>query len=369
MSTTKYSIVLRNYAGTKYAEIVDFHDLLITKRVNQPGLVSFKLKSTHPDIGSLTDKDQVEIYRENDSMGVDRYVEFYGLLRYTAPSFTDHGMVLLRAPGQMHMLGWRNIAWYAGYADRSEFTSEKAETIMNTIVSFNCCAAATAGAGRERDGAIVGLSVEADGAAGETLDWACHGKNVLANLQDLAKVAGGDFKIVKTGAQTWEWRFLEGQLGTDRSATVIFSLLRGNMGNPINAFDRISEKTVAIVAGQGEGSDRAYVIRTGDDYHATNNNIESFVNASGQWSTTAGYEVAGDKKLADWKARSTFMFDVLQTPATVYGEVASGGHYEMGDLVLARYNDNEYTVKANGVTIDVPDVGTNETIKVEMANV
>jgi len=369
VSTTNFSIVLRNYAGTKYAEVVEYHNLSYTKRVNEPGLLHFDLKLAHPAVASLTDKDQVEVRRRNNDMGVSRYVDFYGLIRAVNRSYTDHDMVHIVAPGQMCMLGWRAVAWYAGYADRSDFTTEKGETIMNTTVSYNCCAAATVANGREREGATTGLSVEADGAAGNTLDWACHGKNVLTNLQDLAKVAGGDFALVKTGAQTWQYRFYTGQLGTDRSATVTFSVARGNMKNPMYAFDRVDERTVAVVGGQGEGSDRAYVVRTGDDYNASTNNIEGFVNASGQWSTTAGYQVAGDKWLSEQQARSTFTFDVAQTPACFYGQVASGGHYDMGDLVLARYGDNEYTVKITGVTVNVPDPGENEDIKLEMENV
>ena len=359
-----YSIVLRNYAGTKYAEISEFYHGGYTKRVNAPGILSFDLRVDQDPVASLADKDQVEVYRRNAGMGVARYCDFYGLIRAANRSYTDHDMVHIVVPGQMCMLGWRIVAWYAGYADRSDFTSEKAETIMNTIVSYNCCAAATVANGREREGAITGLSVEADGTAGNTLDWACHGKNVLANLQDLAKVAGGDFDLVKTGAQTWQYRYYETQLGTDRSATVIFSLARGNMARPLYTFDRVDERTVAVVGGQGEGSDREYVIRTGDDYNASTNNIEGFTNASGQWTTTAGYQVAGDKKLDEWQARSTFTFDVLQTEACFYGE-----HYFLGDKVLARYGGNEYTVKIVGVTIDVPDVGTNETIRLEMENV
>ena len=364
MSTTNFSIVLRNYAGTQYAEVVEYHNLRYTKRVNAPGLLQFDLKLAHPAVASLTDKDQVEIRRRNADMGVARYVDFYGLVRAVNRSYTDHDMVHIVAPGQMSMLGWRTVAWYAGYANRSAFTTAKAETIMNTIVSYNCCAAATVANGREREGAITGLSVEADGAAGNTLDSSCHMKNILVELQDLAKVAGGDFDLVRTGAQTWQYRYYEGQLGTDRSATVIFSLDWGNMANPLYTFDRIDEKTVAVVGGQGEADDRAYVIRTGDDYNASTNNIEGFINASGQWTTTAGYQAAGDKKLDEWQARSTFTFDVLQTPACFYAE-----HYFLGDKVTARFGGNEYTCKVSGVTINVPDSGENEDIKLEMENV
>jgi len=61
-------------------------------------------------------------------------------------------------------------------------------------------------------GAIGGLTVEADGTDGTTIDWFCAWDNLLENLQKCAKVGGGDFDVVKTSSTAWQYRFYTGNL-------------------------------------------------------------------------------------------------------------------------------------------------------------
>lgn len=360
--TASYKLRLHSAAGALVAEVTDFWELSYTKRVNAPGMLRFKLSADHAAVALLENRSQIEVHRRNQDLGIAWYCDFYGLYLDQHRTYTDRATFVANCPGQMWFLSTRIAAWYAKTADRTAFTSDPVETIMKTLVDYNACANATTGNGRLRDGAITGLSIQADGANGNTRDWNCAWRNLLATLQALALVGGGDFDLIKTAAQAWQFRWYTGQRGTDRSATVTFAMGRGNMANPHYRHNRIGEKTAAIVGGEGEESSRDVVIRTGADY-AAGNDVEVFIQATDR-STTAGYNAAGDKRLDELQARDTFGFDVVQTPACLYGDVTAGGHYELGDLVTARAFGIEETHKLVAVTITLRADG-NETIDLE----
>ena len=176
-------------------------------------------------------------------------------------------------------------------------------------------------------------------------------------------VFANDFDLVKTGATAYEFRWYTGQLGTDRSASVTFAMERGNMANPTYKETRLKEKTVACVYGQGQGSDRDYVTRTGTNYHVSDNNIELYVDARNvDFGDTSGLNAKGDLKLDELEARSAFKFDVLQAPATLYGV-----HYFLGDLVTAMnpFTGASYTLMVDQVTVDFNNT-KGEDITVDM---
>ena len=178
-------------------------------------------------------------------------------------------------------------------------------------------------------------------------------------------MAGGDFDLVKTAATTWEFRWYAGQLGTDRSASVILSVERGNMTDVVYDYDLASERTVAIVGGQGEAQDRSFVVRTGADYNATTNDAEVLVDAR-RFSTIAGLESAGDVVLGKSRAAVSFDYRVIQVPSTLYGL-----HYFLGDKVKAVTPlGTTVTQIVNGVSVTFQPGGDNpETIDPEMINV
>jgi len=361
--TTDYSLILRTGAGVKLAEIDDYTGLTYSKRVNEPGLCQFTINADDVNATALaTTNAQIEVWRSNAAMGLTRSADFYGLVRYVRRYYAERDVLEVRAVGQLSMLGWRTVAWHANTDNRSSFTSEKGETVMKALVTYNAASSATVANGRLREGAITGVSVAADGAAGSTIDWFCSYDNLLTTLQDCAKVAGGDFDLIRTGAATWEFRWYTGQRGTDRSATVFFSLGAGNMADPDYTIDRIDERTVAIVGGQGEGAARTTAVRTGTDYSAGVVDYEVFVDGR-DCTTTAGLNTRGDKALDGKRAREVFTFKVLQTPACFYGV-----HYFLGDKATARYATLTETVKVHGVTVTSPEPG-GENIDVEARTV
>lgn len=357
----EYRLDIYSATGSKVAEVTDFLVLSYRRQVNAPGLLTFTVPGNHRVVSQLEHNSQVIVYRRNPTLGLPWTADFWGLFRGQRRTYTDHDVFEATCPGMLTMLGWRIVAWYAGTTNRSSFNSVNAETVMKTLVSYNAGAEATTANGRIRNGTISGISVQADGAGGNTISLDCAWDNLLDVLQKVASIGGGDFDLVKTGAQAWEFRWYAGQRGTDRTATLLFALERGNMAEPEYDYDRLDERTVAIVGGQGEGSNRVVVARTGPDYSATND-IELFVDARNN-TTTDGLNASGDAKLQETRARQQFGYRIVQTPGCAYGV-----HYSLGDLVRAQYGPVNVTQKIAGVTVTLDRDGA-EKIDVETQTV
>lgn len=342
-------------SGDLKYDFKNFNSLAYNKRVNSPGLLNFSLSAEHDLVSKDFDKWQVEVWLKPDSMDWTR--DFIGLIRKDVWSYVNTEIVEFTCPGLMQILRWKEILYPAKTADRTVFTNEQIETICNTLVKYNATTSGTTGDGRDRAAAngypLTGLSVEADGGEGNLYSggFYCTRKNLLETLQDLASIGGGDFDVVKTSSTAWQWRWYEGQRGSDKSSgseKVIFSMGRGNMANPIVTNDRIGEKTVSVVCGAGEGSDREVEIVTSDDY-AIDNDIEVFVDARDiDEGDTDGLESRGEEKLEERKAISHFQFDVLQAENSQYLE-----HYVVGDKCLAinPRDESELTVKIVGAGV------------------
>jgi hypothetical protein len=351
----EYKLQLSDASGVLQYELTEFQSLAYVNVVNRPGLCRFTLSGQHAAIGTIADKWQVAVSRRNKEQDIDWAVDFRGLLRGQQQQGVRPGVFFGRCPGWLSMLGWRLVAFPAGTADRSTFTGVEAETIMKTLVDYNAGSNATTGNDRLRTGTITGLSVETDGGNGNVLDFVCPGQNLLEALQDLALIGGGDFDLVKTGAATWQFRWYTGQLGTDRSADVIFAVGYDNMSDPAFEIDHNQERTVAIVAGQGEGAAREFAIRTGPDYDVDDNNIEMFVDARDiAAGDTDALNDRGDRKLEERRALEMFDFEVQQTAALAYGR-----DYFLGDLVTAvsPFTGNAVTKKIQAVTVTVERSG------------
>lgn len=356
-----YYLNIYDLTGALQYVVTDFQNLSYVRKVNAPGLLQISLRGDHPIMSNLVDKWQIEVWRKPDNGG-NFARDFVGLFRQSEFYYGENGSsAVITCPGLMSMLAWRIIAWYAMTTSRAKFTSSPAETIMKTLVNYNAGSSATTGNGRLRAGAITGLTVEADGAHGTSLDWFCAYENLLEVLQNIAVIGGGDFDLVKTSSTAWQFRWYTGQLGTDRTTSVFFALERGNMGNPQWRDIRTDEKTVCIVGGQGEDSSRTTVIRTGTNYDVDDNNLEMFQNASNA-DTTGGLNASGDAALYEKQAQQSFDFDVIQTPSTQYGT-----HYTLGDLVTAvnPFTGAQVTLKIDEVEIKIDRRG-KETVAVRV---
>lgn len=335
----QYRVDLCDAAGGKIDEITDMRRIAVANQVTLPGRVEVELPASHRAIPNLTDKGRIEIWRRWPEMGIEWYRVHAGLFRDQVwETLADELRVFTAiAPGPLAILGWSVNAYPSDTANKTTWSSVRAETIMKQMVAANCTAAATTGNGRDRNrlsgGTLSGctLSVQADAGGGNLLSYESSRGQVLAELQAIwDRGAGGDFDLVWLGGAAYEFRFYAGQRGSDRTANVTFSETFGTMGRPKLTIARANERTVAIAAGQGQKSRRAIRTRTGVNYSATND-IEMLVDGR-QASTNAALDAAGDAALTKARTRARLEFTPLQTPARLLDR-----DYFLGDRVASSY--------------------------------
>lgn len=357
-----WQVKLKSLAGA-LTDIVDAYDSFsYTKRVNGTGgwVLRFAKRADETQtafetrVGLWVLDAQVEFWHTNDNPAIAWRKDFEGLVRWQRWYVRLDGSLVFEVGGRGYNdLLARRIIYAAAGTAHAAWSATAAESIMKDIVAYQV--GASAAAARQ----TTGLTVQADGANGNSLTLRRAYRNVLEVLQEIAKIGGGDFDVVGTGAATYEFRWYTGQLGTDRSATVIFALERGNMASPSLTVKRQDEVNAVYVGGQGEGEDRAIVSRTDAALIAdsTWNRCELFVNATNE-TTTAGLNAVGDARLDAAAPKYELAFETLQTPGCAYGL-----HYFLGDLVTAKFLTYTGTKKIAGISVTLNETGLSEASK------
>ena len=317
----------------------------------------FALQEDHAALIDATEFDIIEVMLRNLDLGITDVD--YNFVRAGVYIFRDwecntddDGLTYytLTAPSERSILSWRSVMYQAGLADRSIFSAVAAETIMKTLVKYNCTSFATVANSRHREGDLaagmgIDITIAGDLGGGAPLSLACMGANLLDVLGKINDQAGGDFSFVWAGEGTADWTFdfHPGQLGADKSAgadRVLFSLKTSSMSNPrLRHFG--ARATTAIAAGKGVEDDRVISTVDGQDY-ATDNDIEVFVDARNE-DTADGRVFRGAVRLTELQAYDELSFDVIQTSNQFYSPVAVTGRktYRAGDLVLATYGTEQ----------------------------
>lgn len=359
-------IVLRTYddAGGLTHVITDYLQVGYSRRVMRPGRCMFVLGMGHGAIADLVLGAVVEVWRRDAALGLDWRCEFAGLWRGETRADDENGVSTYTgvAVDGIGLLELAAVGYAAGSSGRNTWSASKAETVAKALMTYNLTASGTLVDGRKSAVTAPGVSVQADGAGGNTISFSCAWYRLLDALQEVARVGGGDWDMVRSGVGTWEFRWYTGQMGTDRSGSVVFATNYGNMRRPRLVRDYVSERTVAIVGGQGEEAARAVVVRTGANYDADVNWGETFVDARNA-ETTAALQAAGDARLGELQAREQLSFEVVQTPGSSYGV-----HYDLGDLVSGRYWDVSATKQIVGVSVEFAEQG-GERIEIELESV
>lgn len=358
-----YKVRLYDRSGALKFELVNFRGLVFSKGVNEAGMASLTLESSHPATAELGLDWQMEVWRREPSVALDWYVEYTGLLRDAERRASDAGLYATTYlfPGILSLLGRAIVAYPTGTSGRSAFSGAKAESIAKALVTYNATAAGSLADGRFIAAGVPWVTVASDAASGPALDFSCPYRNLLSALADLAAVGGGDFDLVRAGALAWEFRWYPGQRGADRRNSVVFSLGYGNMSSPSLRWNTLDERTVAVVGGQGEEAARLIVVRTGANYAAGYGAAELFADAR-LYSTVAGLEAAGDAVLQEAQGRVAIQFEVIQTASSFYGL-----HYGLGDIVTARVEEYVAVKKIIGVAIEVSSAGERIAIRTEDA--
>lgn len=348
-----WELRLKSAAGATVAIFDRWLEFTCTRTVNAPATYALHLDGADSRVALFALDGQLEAWRSDAANGIAWYKELEAF-HVNRKRWHDAGGAshfLSSGKGYQDLLERTIVYATSGSAESAK--SDKAETVIKAYIDEQ----AGPGAGAR---ARSGLAIQADGATGNTISLQRSYRNLLAVCQDIAAVGGGDFDVIGTGAAAFEFRWYLGQRGTDRTATVVFALERGNMAEPVLEEKRAQVINAALVGGQGEGASRDLDWREDAVSIAlsTWNRRERFVDAREvpQGDATA-LENKGDAVLAESAATESLSFRVLQTPGCLYGR-----DYFLGDLVTARYADTsfakkvqsvEMTVNPNGETIDV----------------
>ena len=356
MAQATYQIRLKNTAGALVALFTQENilGLRITKSVNDVHTHELTLDATAETRVDLFELDgQIEVWRRPPCW--DWYLEYEGFHRDAEWQTDDDGREIFvsRGVGYQDILARRIIAAYAGSSEAAK--SDAAETVVKEFVDEQM-----GSAGREP---FTGLSIEADGAGGNSISISRPYRNLLEVCQEIAAIGGGDFDVVGIGAALFEFRWYDGQRGDDHTVAtgtepVIFSTAFGNMLRP-RLVKQSARATAVLVAGGGEGEARAWEWRPAS--LPSNWQLREVFRDARDTDDTDTMQARGDAELNAGRAVSELQFDVLQTSSSVYGV-----HYALGDLVTARYRDAEYNLKITRVMLNFDEA---EDISLEFEDV
>lgn len=372
----RYKVHLKDQSGNLVAIIDDFTNLQVSHRLNSISTYNFQIDASDPVVDLFELDGQIEIYRNDSVNGIDWYLEFEGFHRNFTTQTFENGRETYTSYGRCYndLLNRRIIAYYSGSAYASK--SGVGETVMKEYVDENAGPGAT-NPPRVFDGVTLGLSIEADAARGDAWAGSKSWQNLLTVCQQIANVSNIDFDIVGTGAQTFEFRVYDEQLGSDRTtdgldivtglngagnAPVIFALAKGNMQQPTYSLKRMNEKNAVLVLGEGIADDRETEEREDATAIADSpwNRCETTKDAR-NYSTVAGYQSVGDNALEEGQAEELFDFVPLQVESTLYGR-----DYFFGDKITARYKDFERDKKIISVDILVNQEGSSNPEKLSI---
>jgi len=331
-----YQVRVKSAAGVLQAIIgqENIADIAFARVVNGVGWHVLKVAI---DMGDHFESDgQIEVWRNVDDYGW--YLEYEGL-HLEGTWAADAQMVetfTSRGAGYNDLLVRRCIAAHAGTPQTSK--NGAAETIAKAFVDEQLVSPA------EASRAMPEMSIEVNAGAGNVIRVDRAYRNVLEVLQEIARIGGGDFDIVGIGGGDYEFRWYNGQRGTDRRATIIFSTAFGNMLTPRLAVIPATASTVLVI-GEGEGVARAWEWRPplpGPVGMAR----REIVRDARDTDSADVMQRRGDAELERHRGRTELSFRAAQTMAYRYGV-----HYHFGDLVSAWYRGDSYDMQIVGVEI------------------
>jgi microcystin-dependent protein len=219
-------------------------------------------------------------------------------------------------------------------------TAVPAETAIKHYLRAN--AADLADAARQ----LPGLVVAADAARGATVTVAGRYQAVLDLVREIGLLAGLGWEVTyDPGSDAFVFDVLE---GADRSASVFFDFAFQTLERWTELASVLDAKTLAVVAGQGEGADRDVVVRWAGSEPTGFDRREAFLDARDvEAGATTILEQRGDAYLAAAGAETRLEAGVHQYGAFRYRE-----HWDVGDLVLVRNAERATSYTARIVEVE-----------------
>mgnify|MGYP000849703662 FL=1 len=381
-----YIVTLYDPASSYALQAVynNFYSMYYRKVLNGPGLLTVVVPDDHDIVQYLQDDLLVKVALvAGYPYPLGSIIDFYGIYRNYQIATDQYGdrHYVLQFPGATEILSRPIIGYKAGTANYSTWSAVAADTIMRNIIGRNSYTPEIGGArSRSRTGELDSYWAY-DGATGAkntagtatALTYSAAWRNALEALQELAQLGDVDFDVrynhvhYNYQSGTIDYLYTDGGLaaftynnllGVDRTTSVYFDLALHNVAEANLNADRLRERTVAIVGGQGEGSARTIATRTGANFNASHNDYELFVdarsNASGELNSI------GDAKLLEAQARTIVEANVEQSDGYQYLR-----DYDLGDRVSVRFGGTTQTKRITAVEVSFTEQDDNAVIRVE----
>lgn len=370
-SRSEYAYQARIYdaSGNMIGLYDDLVSLNYRKILNGIGMAILTVPDTHPLIAQLVDDLllQVNLIYLSPSNGIIYKQDFVGLYRDKQIATDDDGLshYLLYFVGTNDVLSRNIVAYPSGVNNKSQWTGQNIHVIAKQIVQNNCTSAlATTANGRLRNANPVRSLIANLGSGHDpttpTINYSCAYRNVLEVVQELAQLGGFDFEVYFDKSSSNSLVYLQYDLmGTDKHTTIIFDLSLDNIASANVDGERLREKTVAIVGGDGTGSGRTTSIHTGANQSASDD-YELFIDARS--SASPELDSIGDAKLDELTARTSVNVDISPSSGYLYNR-----DYDLGDLVTASYQGIQETKKITTVEVTF-DQEQNSKIRIELSN-
>jgi len=346
-----WRIDLYNEAGA-HVQIIDTHaelgapEFSFVSEVNGVGAFAMTMDAKAPKLADVEQDGQVEFWWRDDEYSIDWRKEFEGFMRAKHHNYSAEKGHQVTITGYSYNDLLRRAIVDAAAGSAAANKDGVAETVIKAYVNENIGPGAGA---RARSG----LTIEADGANGNSDHWTEPSKNLLDVCQRIARIGGGDFAIVGNGTAAFQFKWYDGQYGTDRRSTVIFSIERGNLDNV--QWDEWGDDTNAVmILGQGRQDDRYRTWYTDATRIAeTTWNRHEAARDCRDVADTDVYQSRADEWLEEGRPKQNVQLEVVQLPGCAYGK-----HYFLGDLVTMHLGGTDYDKKMVAVTFKTDTKGT-----------
>lgn len=332
-----YHALVIDTDGNRIGYFDDFYKLSYKRIINDIGLGTVTVEKNHRIMDFIGDDMALEIYirvpikpQNSANYNFFNWKLYTGIYRDYQILTDETGKIYynLLFPSTMEILSRYVNAYPTGVNNKTKWTGQRLSVIANDLVRVNATEEATVANGRLLDAPRIRNNSD-DGAISGTdvVNYSIEQKNVLDAMKEFAALLGFDFEVIENSSNPYNVQTHQyaGQLGTDKSNSVVLSLYLDNMSNFNFQNDRLREKTIAIVGGQGEGITRTFDVAFGDNLSSTNS-YETFVDAN---SSDSGELVTiGETKLKELKARDKINLDAIASNKYIIGR-----DYAIGDIV------------------------------------
>lgn len=350
-----YDIYFFNHEGTRILLLTRYEYLEFAQRLNDSwnhtirieygpeddDLLFFRGDPDDPDAVSLERDFIIEIYRTDPITEITTRV-YEGFHRTLVDQVKLNGVVVLTmyGTGYTQLLKRRIIIPPEG--EEHSTKNGPAETVIKNFVDEQ--AVNPVDTNRE----ISGLSIEADGGAGNTAEYSARYTNLYTAVKRSSEQGEVDFGVVRNDAvgtfilevrELWE---LDRRVGNaDGNAPTIFDITLNNMLIPIFSKRGSNEVNHVYVGGQGQGIDRAIQEEENAVAKAASpwNRHEAFVDARSE-ENTDGLTTRGQAYLEENRYTEELSFNIEQTEGTRW--IRDWG---LGSLVTAKYGGNIFSKK------------------------